>query len=105
MDPKTILVVLNSLAIMANYLWTWMEKRSDKTNERIQMLEKALGEMKNEVTAIKAHAETAPTHQDLSEVYGSINGLAASVNQLVGENRSQTALLNMIINKLTGKGE
>ena len=46
MDPKTILVVLNSLAIMANYLWTWMEKRSDKTNERIQMLEKALGEMK-----------------------------------------------------------
>lgn len=62
------------------------------------------GALAQRLSHIESAVETAPDHSDLTKVYESINSLAATVNQLVGENRSQSDTLRLILNQITQKG-
>lgn len=85
-------------------IWLYLERRSDKTNDRVSELGQRLDAIDRDVSALQSTAQAAPTHADLARVYESLNTLAGTVNQLVGENRGQTDTLRLILNRITEKG-
>lgn len=107
MDPETIrtaLQAINMLGTFALGVWLYLERRSDKTNERVTDLVTKVAQLDKDVSALQATADVAPSHGDLSKVYDSINELSSTVNQLVGENRVQSDTLRLILNQITQKG-
>lgn len=59
--------------------------RNERYEERLRLLETNLGKQ--------------PTHRDIAALYESLNTLASTVNQLVGETKLQSDLLRMLINR------
>ena len=107
MDIETLKVWLqavNMFGTLALGVWLYLEKRSDKTNERVNSLAAKVEQIDKDVTSLTASSETSPKHSDLSNVYKSINELAETVNQLVGENRGQSDTLRLILNQIMQKG-
>lgn len=107
MEPETIkigLQAINMLGTFALGVWLYLEKRSDKTNERVAELAAKVEKLDKDVTGLEAATGSAPSHADLGKVYDSINDLARTVNQLVGENRGQSDTLRLILNQITQKG-
>lgn len=107
MDAESVkigLQVVNIVGTFALGVWVYLEKRSDKTNERITDLADKVEAVDKDVTSLKSAAVSAPNHADLAKVYESINALASTVNQLVGENRGQSDTLRLILNRITEKG-
>ena len=107
MDAESVRVWLqgiNMIGTAAIGVWLYLEKRSDKTNERVANLAVQVERMDKDLSALQQHAAGSPNHADLAKVYESINGLAATVHQLVGENRGQSDTLRLILNQITQKG-
>lgn len=107
MDLETLkawMQAVNMLGTFALGIWMYLERRSDKTNERVAELWQRLEQTDRDVSALKTTAQAAPTHGDIARVYDSLNTLAGTVNQLVGENRGQTDTLRLILNQITQKG-
>ena len=133
MDSESIKVWLQAINMLGTFalgVWLYLEKRSDKTNERVTELATSVedinkdvikiksvcekcsldeviarvGHIETDISGLQAGAESAPDHSDIARVYESINKLAATVNQLVGENRGQSDTLRMILNKITERG-
>lgn len=107
MDIETFKVWLQGINMLGTFalgVWLYLEKRSDKTNERVTLLAKEVDELDKAVTGLQAGADAAPNHADIVKVYDSINKLAATVNQLVGENRGQSDTLRLILNQITQRG-
>lgn len=103
-DLKTWLLIINLVGEFSIGCWLYLERRNDKTNERVTELSKVVAELTKDVVSLDALARSAPNHEALSDVYKSINDLAKTVNQLVGENRGQTDTLRLILNQITQKG-
>lgn len=103
-DIRVWLQLINMIGTFALGVWLYLEKRSDKTNERITDLAARVDEMDKDVSSLKTTAENAPNHDHLAKVYESVNALSATVNQLVGENRGQSDTLRLILNQITAKG-
>ena len=107
MDIETFKVWLQGLNMLGTFalaVWLYLEKRSDKTNERVSELSAKVEQLDKDVSALEVTAVAAPNHADLAKVYDSINSLAATVNQLVGENRGQSDTLRLILNQIMQKG-
>lgn len=128
MEIRDILLLISMIGHFSYTAWAYIERRNDKSNEKISELTTKLGEVEKDMASLKQAAdsapaisakigevekkmvglkqavESAPSHHDLGKVYESINTLAATVNQLVGENRGQTDTLRLILNRLTGGG-
>ena len=107
MDIETFKVWLQAINMLGTFglgCWLYLEKRSDRTNERVTQLAGEVDELGKAVTSLRAGAEAAPNHADIAKVYESINDLAATVNQLVGENRGQSDTLRLILNQITQRG-
>ncbi len=107
LDIETFKVWLQGINMLGTFglgCWLYLEKRSDKTNERVTQLAKEVDELDKAVTGLQAGVEAAPNHADIAKVYESINDLAATVNQLVGENRGQSDTLRLILNQITQRG-
>lgn len=107
MDIETLKVWLQAVNMIGTFalgVWLYLEKRSDKTNERVEELAARVEKIDKDVTSLEASNATAPNHADLSKVYESVNKLAGTVNQLVGENRGQSDTLRLILNHITQKG-
>lgn len=107
MDAESVRVWLqgiNMIGTAAIGVWLYLEKRSDKTNERVASLAVQVERMDKDLSALQQHAAGSPNHADLAKVYESINGLAVTVHQLVGENRGQSDTLRLILNQITQKG-
>ena len=98
------LQLINMVGTFALGVWLYLEKRSDKTNDRITDLAGKVDVLDKDVSALKTVARNAPNQIDLAKVYESINSLAATVNQLVGENRGQSDTLRLILNQIAQKG-
>lgn len=58
-----------------------------------------LAEHADKIARLEAEVNGHPTHADVAALYDSINKLAATVNQLVGETRLQSDLMRMLINR------
>lgn len=107
MDLYKLLFWIQMANMLGNFgigAWLYLEKRNDKTNERITDLATKVNQMDMDVAGLKQFSEVAPSHGDLSKVYESINQLAATVHQLVGENRGQSDTLRLILNQIAQKG-
>ena len=107
MDAESVRVWLQGISMIGTAaigVWLYLEKRSDKTNERVANLAVQVERMDKDLSALQQHAAGSPNHADLAKVYESINGLAATVHQLVGENRGQSDTLRLILNQITQKG-
>ncbi|MBA3997059.1 MAG: hypothetical protein C0466_07800 [Candidatus Accumulibacter sp.] len=98
------LQLINMVGTFALGAWLYLEKRNDKTNVRIDELALKVDALDKDVSSLKTAAGNAPNHSDLAKVYESINHLAATVNQLVGENRGQSDTLRLILNQIAQKG-
>jgi septal ring factor EnvC (AmiA/AmiB activator) len=95
------LQAINIVCTGATWIYLRHEKRHDKTNERLDVLSGAIERLNRDVARVECNADAAPSHADLAKVYDSINGIAQTVNQLVGENRAQSDSLRMILNHIT----
>ena len=84
--------------------WLYIEKRADKTNARVSELAARVENVDRDLSALQSTVAAVPSHADLSKVYDSINTLAGTVHQLVGENRGQSDTLRLILNRITEKG-
>lgn len=104
MDIRVWLQLVNMIGTFALGVWLYLEKRNDKTNERITDLASRVDAMDKDVSSLKTTAENALNHDHLAKVYESVNKLSATVNQLVGENRGQSDTLRLILNQITAKG-
>ncbi|MBW7901247.1 MAG: hypothetical protein H3C26_07210 [Rhodocyclaceae bacterium] len=104
MDIRVWLQLINMVGTFALGVWLYLEKRSDKTNDRITDLAVKVDALDKDVSSLKTAAAGAPDHADLARVYESINNLAATLNQLVGETRVQSENLRLILNQVAQKG-
>lgn len=103
MEIRDWLLTISMIGHFAYTGWAYIERRNDKTNERIAALTNKVDEVERNVAGLRQAVDSAPSHGDLSKVYESINGLAATVHQLVGENRGQTDTLRLILSRMTGE--
>ncbi len=104
MEIRDWLLTISMILHFSRTAWDYIDKRNDKTNERVTELVSRFDTLEKDVTSLQAISGNAPTHSDLAKVYESVNTLAATVNQLVGENRGQTDTLRLILNKITHRG-
>lgn len=104
MDIRVWLQLINMVGTFALGVWLYLEKRSDKTNDRITDLAVKVDALDKDVSSLKTTAQNAPDHKDLAKVYESINGLSSTLNQLVGETRVQSDNLKLVLNQITQKG-
>lgn len=93
---KTALTVINMLGTLGIGIWLYLEKRSDKTNARIDTVEASLQHHGEQLAHLEAKAEGAPTHDDLSELHEKVNKVGEGVRELAGEFRGVRNLLSTI---------
>lgn len=103
-DLKTWLLIINLVGEFSIGCWLYLERRNDKTNERVTELASKVEQLDKDVSSLNATTAGSPNHADLAKVYESINSLAATVHTLVGENRGQSDTLRLILNQITQKG-
>lgn len=96
--------LINMLGTFALGVWLYLEKRNDKTNERITDLGKKVDELDRGVSNLEVSTSAAPNHADLGKVYEAMNRQGETLNQLVGENRGQSDTLRLILNQVMQKG-
>lgn len=100
--------VLQFLLTGGVMVYVYIANKDKVTNDRIERFEddmdEKLGNQGERIAKLEANGDSAPNHGDIAKVYESINGLATTVNQLVGENRGQSDTLKLILNQITAKG-
>jgi len=89
-------------------IYVYLTNRGKVTNDRIGKLEDDIDSkfstQGERISKMEATSQAAPNHHDIAKVYESLNALAGTVNQLVGENRGQSDTLKLILNQITEKG-
>lgn len=101
---RDILLALALLGQIANAAWLYIERRNDKTNERINNQAERMDMIEKDLSGLIATSKGAPTHHDLANVYHAQNRTDEKLNQLIGETRSQSDLLRLIMAQITKKG-
>lgn len=93
---KTALMVINMLGTLAIGTWLYLEKRSDKTNARIDDAEKTLKGHATKLAKLEVGSENAPTHADLGDLHERISAVAEGVSELTGEFSGVRRTLDLI---------
>jgi methyl-accepting chemotaxis protein len=107
MDVEIARVWLQLINIAGTALvgaWMYIEKRNDKTNERIDELNRRFEELDKAVRTMRADATGNLRHDDLQDVYGRLNSMDGKLSQLIGEFRFHSDTLKLFLNKITEKG-
>jgi archaellum component FlaC len=102
---KTWLTVINMIGTFGIGVWLYLEKRSDKTNLRIDVVEASLKVHGEQLAHLEAKADGAPTHDDLSELHEKVNKVGEGVKELTGEFKGVRNLLNTIHQHLLNGGK
>ncbi|MBN8462674.1 MAG: hypothetical protein J0M01_07650 [Dechloromonas sp.] len=99
-----LLTFLGCVAGFAKIILREIERRDDAINERVAQQYARMDEIERGLGDIAALAKASPTHGDLTNVYRAQNRTEEKLNQLIGETRSQSDLLRLIMNQITQKG-
>lgn len=102
---------LERIVPLANFVLTWalgfyvyLLNQGKVTNDRVSKLEETLNEKHEEHSSRLAVVETLAKGQisrtELAALYESVNALAATVNQLVGETKLQSECLRLMMNAM-----
>jgi hypothetical protein len=102
---KTWLTVINMIGTFGIGVWLYMEKRSDKTNARIDQVETTLGTQGKQLAHLEAKADGAPTHNDLGDLHDRVTAVANAMNSLAGEFAGVKNVLNLIHQHLLNGGK
>jgi hypothetical protein len=100
---------------VANFGLTWglaaymyIVNQNKVTNDRLSNMEDDLirkyEQHAERLASVEVTLRAQPTHKDVAMLYESINKLAATVNQLVGETKMQSDVMRMMMNTMVGKG-
>lgn len=111
---QVVQLALTVIALLAS-AGTWLYVRHSNSREAIDGAIKGLREFVDQsvgglrqsaharmdshgdrITRLEAQLGALPTHSDLGDLYERINGVAASVAELVGENKAQRSLLEQM---------
>lgn len=104
---QLISLLLTFLACVAGFskiILKEIEKRDDATNERVTHQTARMDDIESRLVDIATLAKAAPTHIDLTNVYRAQSRTEEKLNQLIGESRSQSDLLRLMMNQITQKG-
>jgi len=99
MDVESIKIALQATNMMGTFalgVWLYIERRGDKTNERVDELSGKVDDIDKDLTDIKAVMRMSPTHTDLSKLYEKINTVSTAINTLSGEFTGLKNVLNLI---------
>lgn len=104
MTARDWMQVIQMIGTFCLGAWIYIEKRNDKTNERVSAMGDRIDEIDRDLSGLIATSKTSPTHRDLSNVYHAQNRTDEKLNQLIGETSSQSDLLRLIMAQITKKG-
>lgn len=92
-------------------IWLYLERRNDKTNERVTALASKVETLDKDVVKLASAAEGAPDHEDLSRLYAKIDDTndrltetSSRVANLSGSLDALTATLRLINSEIIKKG-
>ncbi len=100
---------------IANFVLTWgvalymyLANKNKATNERIGKLEddllEQIGDHGGRIAHLETASENAITHRDLAKVFEAQKISDEKLSRLVGETRTQSDLLRLIMARITEKG-
>jgi hypothetical protein len=95
---------LNMLGTVIIGAWMYLEKRSDKTNERINDLAARHEELDKALREVKSTSGGHLRHDDLKEIYVRLNSMDAKLNSMAGEFKTHSELMRMFLARVTDKG-
>lgn len=99
--------VIEFLLVVAFIIYSYLRDQNKVTTARLAAVETALIDRYEEhgerLTKVETEVAAQPTHKDVAALYDSINRLAATVNQLVGETKLQSDCLRMMINNMVNR--
>ena len=99
MDAETIKLWLQATNMMGTFalgVWLYLEKRGDKTNDRVSALACKVEQLDKDMSSLEATLESSPTHQDLGALHERINAVAKGVDMLAGEFAGVKNVVNLI---------
>jgi chromosome segregation ATPase len=106
LDIKTLALIANSLINFAIGAWLYLDRKADKTNALIAQLTARVEEQAGRIAHLEAHAEDAPTHGDLGEIYkriDSVNSEVSTVNAAVSKINGTLESVNASLRALTSE--
>ncbi len=114
-DIKTLAVIVNAIGNLAIGAWLYLDRKSDKTNNRIDEIGTRVKELDGHIAEklesqagrishLEAHAEDSPTHADLGELYGKLNSVDSKVSAQGGKLEGIDSTLRLILSRITERG-
>lgn len=105
---KFLLQLLEFIVVGACSVYVYIANKNRVTNERISEMESGL-EAKidshgERIAHLEAHAEGAPTHGDLGDLYSKVNAVDQKVSAQGGKLDAIDATVRMILSHITEKG-
>ena len=104
LEFRDVLLALALLGQIANAAWLYIERRNDKTNDRINDQFERIEKIEKDLSGMISASDNALTHHDLADVYRAQNRTEEKLNQLIGETKSQSDLLRLMWDKIVKKG-
>ncbi|MDR2674870.1 MAG: hypothetical protein LBC18_08390 [Opitutaceae bacterium] len=112
---KVWLQILNMVGTVIIGAWMYLEKRSNKTNERIDDLAGRFEELDKSLRAVKSESGGHLRYTDLDllrkeqkgdleKLYLRINTIDTKMSEMIGEARMQNDTLQLIMGCVTKKG-
>ena len=101
---QSLLQIINMIGTFAIGIWIYLEKRNDKTNERITHLAAKVDEIDKTVSGVSGKVEGALRHTDLNELYQRLAKVEQSVSKLCGAFTETNNTLRLLLAKITEKG-
>lgn len=110
MDTESIkfaITIAQFVMLIALAAYTYLGDQTKATSARVTALETDLTDKYEEhgerLSRLEVSVDGQLTHKDLADLYESVNKLAATVNQLVGEAKLQSDCLRMMINQMVNR--
>jgi LPS O-antigen subunit length determinant protein (WzzB/FepE family) len=110
MDTESIkfaITLAQFVMLIALAAYTYLGDQTKATSARVTALETDLTDKYEEhgerLSRLEVSVDGQLTHKDLADLYESVNKLAATVNQLVGETKLQSDCLRMMINQMVNR--
>lgn len=100
---------LQLVGVVALGIYTYMTNKTKANASAIEAVKDDFDGIKSRVTAIEGKMENAPTHQDISKVYGRLNDVAEDLSGARGQMSALSHQLSMVnqylLNNKGGHGQ
>ena len=96
MEIRDWLLTISMIGHFSYTAWSYIERRSDKTGERIGELAAQVDRLDKDVATLRVKLESTPTHDHLAEVYRDIRETNKKIDTLIGETKAQTKVIDLI---------